>query len=336
MHRITTLCFLFLLLSSNAFSQNKELKTKFGKFSDKETAMTVYEKDPAAAAVVLFDKGNLSHRYDQYNGFSISYERNMRLKVFKKEALSAGDLYIFHYKDEKISDFKASSFNLENGKMVETKLDKENLIDENLTKNFMLAKFSVPAVREGSIIEFSYKLIQQRGVDMPNSWTFQHVDYPTIWSEFEASVPEFIQFKKMAQGWVPFSLAEEGPANEKMNFTLKDRAEGRMANTTFDNITLDYTVNKMHFIQEDIPALKPEPYVNASRDYLSRINFDVQAVYNTDVQPTGSTYRLVNTTPTNYNITWKKLGWELLDDVYEKDLNSAKNTEDAAKKCTTG
>ncbi|MBI1227211.1 MAG: DUF3857 domain-containing protein [Bacteroidetes bacterium] len=336
MQRKLSLCCFLLLFVHLVFCQKKELKTKFGKLSDQEIAMKSYAKDPAAPAVVLFDKGNLSHRYDDNNGFSMVFERHARIKVFSKEALSEGDIFVFHPKSQKLGDLKATTYNLENGKMVETKLDKDNVFDENITKNFTLTKFTIPAVKEGSIIEFSYRLVEQGGIWMPSNWTFQKEHIPTIWSEFEASIPEFIEFKKMAQGWVPFSLTEEGPSEEKLSITLKDRGDGRVATTSYTNVNLNYTVNKMHFIQEDIPALKPERYVNSSRDYLSMINFDVRTIYSTDIVPNGASYRVINTTPKNYNLTWRNLGKELLEDVYEDEIKTSKNTSDIVKTITAG
>ncbi len=298
--------------------------------------MTSYEGDPAAPAVVLFDKGILSHRYIETAGFMIEFERHTRIKIFKKEALHLANIVVPHHKDMEVGEIKASSFNLENGKMVETELEKANVFEESVTKNYLLTKFVIPTVKEGSIIEFTYTWKTQGGIGMPDEWVFQKEKIPTIWSEFEASVPAYIEFKKMSQGWVSFSLAEEGQSNETLNLKIRDRGAGLVVSTNIENINLEYTVNKMHFIQEDVPALKTEDYVNSPADYLSRISFDIQTVYDTDVVPSGPAYKIVNTLPTAYNRTWFVLGRELLDDVYEKDLESSKYTEEMAKACTVG
>jgi len=318
MSRIATLVCLLTILSAHAFCQNKELKTKFGKISDKEMAMTSYDADPAAPAVVLFDKGLLGHNYIQNVGFKLAFERHSRIKIFKKEALSLADIIVPHHKDTKVSEIKATCYNLENGKMVEVKLDKSNIFEEPITKNFNLTKFVIPGVKEGSIVEYSYTLVSAGGIGMPDEWIFQKEDVPTIWSEFDSSVPAFIEFKKMSQGWEPFTLAEESQGEELIGGDLR------------------YTVNKLHFIQENVPALKPENHVNAPRDYLSRISFDIQAVYDIDVISAGNSYRIVNGLPTDFNRTWKVLGSELLEDVYDKDITSSKYTDEAAKSCISG
>ncbi len=331
-------CFVIaFLFNSFLFAQKKELKTKFGKISEAEINMTSYKEDPAAMAVILFDKGTLSHRYDNNNGFSMVYERHTRIKIFNREALSLADVYAFHHKSEKVGEIKATAYNLENGKIVESELKKDNIFVEKLTKNQFLTKFTIPGVKEGSIIEYTYTMTNQGGVGMGllDSWVFQKVGVPTIWSEFSASIPSFVLFKKMSQGWVPFSLAEEELSNLTENITYIDRGEGVGTSTT-RNIKLEYTANKMHFIQENVPSLKTEPYVNSPRDYVSRIDFDIQAVYKTDFIPSGTTYKMVNTTPTEYNRSWSSLGKDLLEDVYEDFLESEKHTASTAKECTAG
>jgi Domain of Unknown Function with PDB structure (DUF3857)/Transglutaminase-like superfamily len=329
--------FVFAFLFNNfAIAQKKELKTKFGKISDAEINMASYKEDPAAMGVILFDKGDLGHRYDSNNGFSMAFERHTRIKIFNREALDLADVFVFHHKSEKVGEIKATAYNFENGKIVETDLKKDNIFVEKLTKNQMLTKFTIPGVKEGSIIEYTYTLTNQGGVGMLDGWEFQQVGVPTIWSEFTASIPTFVQFKKMSQGWVPFALAEEKLDNLTESITYIERGEGLGSGSSTRNINLEYTANKMHFIQENVPALKTEPYVNSPRDYVSRIDFDVQAVYKTDFIPSGTTYRMINTSPTEYNRSWNSLGKDLLEDVYEDFLNSEKHTASTAKECTAG
>lgn len=308
---------LVLLASSMAFSQEKKMKVKFGKFSETELAMQSYPDDPGAPAVVLFDKAEFSHRYSSNQGFIFNFERHVRIKVFKKDALNLADVFVFYFNDERITDLQASSFNMENGVMVETKLSKENAFDEKITRTRRLKKLTIPGVKEGSIIEYKY-VRTNMSVDIPN-WTFQYVDIPVVWSEYEASVPSFFEFSKLAQGEIPFTIARE---EEKTNSVTG----------------MSYSSVEMHFVQENIPALKPEPYMFSVRDYLSQINFDIRAVYRPEAQATGNGYgfRLINGAPMELNKSWEKLGEELLEDVYDTPLKATKYTTDEAANCTAG
>lgn len=316
-------------------AQKKELKVKYGKISEEEMNMKSYANDPAAPAVVLFDKGRVSHRYVTDRGFIFEYDRHTRIKIFSKEAYQLADIAIFYFESQKIGDLKAASYNLENGKIVETKIGKDNVFDEKLTRTRMVKKITIPAVREGSIIELRYTLTDEgSGIQ---DWAFQRQDIPVIWSEFEASVPTFIEFRKMSQGWEPFSLAEENTKTDHLNISFSTRSSGLVVESKNVNARVEYNVNNMHFIQENLPALKPEQFVYSVRDYLSQINFDIRAIYETDLVPTGGdNYRLENRSFRERNLSWERLGIEMLEDVYGDIIKSEKYTEAEAKKCVAG
>ncbi len=134
---------LVLAIPTVIFGQKKELKVKFGKFSSEETNMKVYEAAPSAPGVVLFDKMDIEYPYNDDIGFSTIISRHTRIKIFKKEAYKYADVVIPYFGDEKVQDLKASSFNMENGKMVETELKDDNVFDEKITKRYSLRKFTM-------------------------------------------------------------------------------------------------------------------------------------------------------------------------------------------------
>lgn len=327
------LCFLLFTISLTA--QKTELKTKFGKISPDEINMKSFAADPAAPAVVLFDKGHVDHRYVDNVGFIQQYERHTRIKIFKKEAYSLADVAFIYYTWQKIGDLKATCYNQENGKTIETDLEKANIFDEKITKSRMLRKFSIPAVKEGSIIEFKYTITDEDVAGIPN-WVFQKVNVPTIWSEYEAIVPTFIEYSKNAQGWEPFLLSEEKDVNKSINLSLSNRGSGTAVQTSMQSVKVDYEAKSMHFIQQNLPAMKPEPFVPSPYDYISQINFEIRAIYRTDLVPAGTSYNLVNTSFKQYNNSWESLGREMLDDVYDKFLTSTKYTKEQLATCTAG
>lgn len=65
-------------------------------------------------------------------------------------------LYSSGRSEEKIQNLKAATYNLEDGKLVATELDKKSIFKDKYDKNRMQMKFTLPAVKEGSIIEYSY------------------------------------------------------------------------------------------------------------------------------------------------------------------------------------
>lgn len=103
-----------------------EVNTKFGKPSNEELKMTVYEPDTTAAAVVLCKKTNVF--YDVVNNdFRINYIYETKIKVLKPEGTSFADVAIPYYEDKKgssmkeiVSQIDAFAYNIEEGKTVRT------------------------------------------------------------------------------------------------------------------------------------------------------------------------------------------------------------------------
>jgi hypothetical protein len=292
-------------------------KVKFGKIDESDLAMKSWSSDPAAPGLILFDKVFINNRYSSVNGFVSEYTRHLRIKIFSKEAVHYADYPILYGGSTDISDLKAASYNLENGKMVTSETEKEHIFDEKLTKSYSIRRITIPNVREGSIFEIKYTLTDKDGIGL-SDWTFQDEELPTLLSEFEASVPSFVEFKKMARGWVPFALSKEDIESETL--------------LTKDGARVDYTCNTLHFIQENIPALKMEPLAGSSRDYLSQIRFDIRAVYNTEIISSGGgAYRLQNTGYRERNNSWERLGKDIQEDLLDNYFKDGKDTRDIAQ-----
>ena len=236
-----------LFVASISHAQSKEeLKVKFGKISEQEIAMKAYDKDLDAPAVILFDKGYISWgRFD-------SYERHIRIKIFKKEAYDKANFRILfsRYSQESLGGLKASCYNMENGKLVETKATSDNIQEEAINKYRDVKKVTIPGVREGSIIEMIYTIRNPNIQD----WYFQD-DIPTIWSEYEMLIPEYYIFSKIGQGRTPYTVNETGRT-----------AEG------------GYNLYTYHWIQKDVPAIKPEKYMTSIEDYLTKLSFHLEEI----------------------------------------------------------
>jgi hypothetical protein len=307
-----------LLLPLVLISQDKAPKMKYGNISEQEMKMTSYPGDPGAPALVLFDKGSVRHSYFEGTGFILEYEHHKRVKIFKKDAYDFADIAVFYSKGQKLTEFKACCYNQEGDKIVETKLSSDNIFEEKLTSRYFVKKGAIPGVREGSVIEIKYTL-QDDGVGLPVSeWVFQNSRAPTVWSEFEASVPTFIEYKKFAQGWTPYALAKEEEKNERI---LRD---------------VNYAVKILHYIQKDVPALNPEPYVASNRDYLSKITFDVNGVYKISLVSNGASNRLDLGIYEARNDSWSQLGKDLLEEDYKDVLSSTKFTGSETARCIEG
>jgi hypothetical protein len=107
---------------TSAFAQSSPIK--FGEIPMEDMKMTIYEKDPSASAVVLVD-------YGKTTGFM--YERHVRIKILNKEGLGWADASVPLFGNGRVQNLKASTYNLVDGKIVETEMSKDGVFREDYT-----------------------------------------------------------------------------------------------------------------------------------------------------------------------------------------------------------
>lgn len=257
---------------------------KFGDISMEDMTMRFYERDSSASAVVLVDYGEAYIR--EAGGVAdMTFERHVRIKILKAEGKDWANAIIPLFQigttEEKVSQFKASTFNLVDGKIVETALSKNAIFREKFNRNFIHQKFTFPEVKEGSVLEYSYKIHSDFLINFPN-WQFQR-KIPTRLSEYWAIIPDFLTFEKYMQGYIPVTRHEVKSMN-----------------------VMGFNAQGHHYVSEHVPAFKEEPHMISEADYVSKINFALSHV-NFPGQPV---YEIMG--------SWTKLNTLLLadDDFY--------------------
>lgn len=274
-----TFAFCFFVLTSTTLSAQKS-PVKFGDIPLNDLSMKAYDQDTSASAVVLVDYGEAYIRTTSIAA-SMTFERHVRIKVLKREGIEWANAVIPLFQsgssEEKVSQLKASTFNFEGGKVVETKLSKEGIFLEKYNRNIVHQKFTFPDVKVGSVLEYSYKITSDFLTNFPN-WQFQQT-IPTRLSEYWAVIPEFFIFEKYLQGYVPVTSYDIKPLSQP-----------------------GYNSTGHHYISKDVPAFKEEPHMTSESDYVSKINFALSHI-NFPNQPAKEIMG-----------SWVKLNTTLLDD----------------------
>jgi hypothetical protein len=185
------------------------------------------------------------------------FEKHVRIKILTKEGQKWGDVAIPVYHsgsaEERIIKIKGTTYNLENGKIVEADLSKDGIFKEKFNRNVNLLKFTFPNVKEGSVLEYSYTLTSEFLSNFPN-WQFQY-DIPVRRSEYWAMFPDFFTFEKYMQGYLRLA-----------SYEVKNKAGSNFQ-------TLAH-----HWIMQDVPAFKEEPFMTCEDDYVSKINIALSHV----------------------------------------------------------
>jgi len=179
----------FLLLLSSIWAQKAPMK--YGKVDIADLEMKVYKPDSTASAVVLCNFG-------YFDSNQMQFVHQMRIKILKDEGKVQGD---FAVPASEKTTVKGQTVNLENGVPVVTKLNKEGIFIERITKNSYRARVAMPNVKVGSVldIEFYYN-------GLPSYWSFQK-DIPVRWSELILEESIYFSFRKNSTGYIPLSEA---------------------------------------------------------------------------------------------------------------------------------
>ncbi|MEP2670760.1 MAG: transglutaminase domain-containing protein [Cyclobacteriaceae bacterium] len=277
MKAITTLS--ALLLSFIIYAQKPPIK--FGKISDEELKMTEYEGDKSAAAVVLVDFGESMITYNQTYGFQIEFERIRRIKILNKDGYNWANfeipLYHKNSDEEELIGLKAVTVNLEGNKAIETKLGKDGIFEEETSENWRTTKITLPNVREGSVIDITYKVTSPFLFNFQD-WEFQ-TTIPVVWSEYNARIPEYFYYQKFSQGYIPMVVNEEDRQSKSITLSSKSRATVKYnTSTNFSQENIEYIENRFRWAAQNVPAFKEEPFMTTYRDYISKMNFELAQI----------------------------------------------------------
>jgi hypothetical protein len=265
-----------LIIAKNT-SLAQKAPIKFGDVPPEQIQMRYYPRDSSASAVILADFGESTIEYNQSNGFQLIFERIKRIKILTKDGLSEGDFSIPLYhdgdSDEKLTTLKGITYNMEGGKVVESKLKNDAQFKEKYSSNLNLVKFTMPNVKAGSVVEVSYRVVSDFLFNFQD-WEFQST-IPCVWSEYRANIPEYYYYEKYMQGYLPTKINEQSSVPRSISLNAINRNENGQQLSTMSSDKIDYKLNTHRWVVENVPAFKEEAYLTSYKDYISKINFEL-------------------------------------------------------------
>ncbi|MEE1944410.1 transglutaminase domain-containing protein [Pedobacter sp. KR3-3] len=288
------LCF----LSLHSFAQNFE----FGAVTHADFDFDRNTIDSNANAVVLKEYGTTSFYLDDATGrLVLIFEYHTRIKINNKEGFKQANIVIPIHKsdgaEELILDLNASTFNRNQSGFVQSQMDKKAMFTENRSKYVSLVKFTLPNIKEGSIIEYSYRL-QTPFLFNYRTWEFQS-DIPKVYSEYVAFIPGNYNYNVSLRGFYKLSDQKSEISKECL----------RLSGTPVD-------CSKMTYIMKNIPAFVEEDYMTAPSNFRSAIYFELADV----IAMSGAKQSLTK--------TWRDVDYELTND---KNFGSQMKRKDVFK-----
>lgn len=238
---------------------------KFGKPTMEELTMTTYAPDSTAAAVILCKLTNVSYKWRLEN-FRLVSEHKIKIKILKPEGVSYANVTIPYYDlsnntmKESIIGLDASAYNMENGRMVRTRMKKDMVFKERVNENQTILKFSIPQVKAATVIEYEYRIESDFFFNI-DSWKAQS-DIPTLYAEYDILIPEYFKFNTDMRGTESLETKDESTS---FSFSIGGQF-------------LQCTGSHMNFRGTKLPALKDDNYVWCMDNYCTQVNLELLGI----------------------------------------------------------
>lgn len=250
MKKVFLILFIFTLI--NGVSQ-----VRFGKITKEELLCEKSDINQEAVAEILSKEAIISIEPNtNEGGFETFKEIKVRIKIYNKDEVSNEllNIEIPIYKNgstkEKITNIKASTYNLEQGKIVESKVRSSDVFIEEVSKYLEVQKFAFQNVKDGSVLEYKYFVRTPRIFDL-DTWYFQS-GVPTKYSKYYVSYPEFFTYRPDLRGEL---LGNSNKDYKRTAYNYRDITE--------------------EYVYKNVPALKDEPFVQNTNNLKGSIRYEL-------------------------------------------------------------
>ena len=225
---------------------------------------------------------------------------------------------------DKVLSLKAVTYNLENGKVVEQKVEKKDIFTEKVHRFLDKQTFTFPNVKNGSILEYTYEVLSPF-ISQTDTWYFQN-SIPVLTSNFTLQSQEYFNYQQdLRGGFAPkvtkdskedtFTSTSFGQRGISFNETI-----GKQGATT-ENGKLK--INTQTYTLSNLPSYSREAYVLNPRNMLASIQFEL------------ASYNVPGRIIENYSTTWEHIGKDLMDhENFGRQLNGNGFLDETVKTIT--
>ncbi len=261
----------------------KDVDFKFGNVTAKDFDVSSSKiVDSSDDAVILYESGFTHFAGNNSNWFDYIYTYTRRVKIINKKsfrlATVAVPLYINDDGDaEVLSNVKGVTYNLDNGVISSAEMDKGSIFSDKQDENHTIKKFTLPAVKEGCIIEYTYTITSPYTYTIP-SWQFQNEEYPVLWSEYKVAIPSTLTYSLTRQGYDSFFINKAWEGKEK--YAVNKTAPNENTFTISRELFVEANTINHRWVEKDVQPLKAESYISSPGNYADKMEFHLASTYN--------------------------------------------------------
>ena len=258
-----TLLLLFLALSTLIVNAQD---FEYGKYDEKAMDMKKYDKDTSAHAVVLQEYGSSRVNVFANDEIKLTFEYHVKIKIFDTRGFDSGTVEIKlrnNQNNESAEELENVSgftyYTDDNGMAQRAELDPKKVYTTRDYKYQSTAKFAMPGLHNGCIIEYRYIVNSPINffLDHFHPWAFQG-DIPKITSEYEVHIP----------GHFYYNISLRGPHKLTKNTSNIERECFSVSNAKSD-------CSHIIFGMSDVPAFIEEDHMTAAKNFISAMEFEL-------------------------------------------------------------
>ncbi|MDU1890734.1 MAG: DUF3857 domain-containing protein [Dysgonomonas sp.] len=276
-HIIIIILFLHFAICAKGYAQ-ENYSFDYGKVTQYEMSMTEYEKDPLAEALVIYEKGEYYFQGDDIRGMLLYMDKTIKVKILKQAGVKYAEFEIPYYEEgrdwERIEKIEATTYNWDNNQLIKTTLESKNIFEEKINNNVRVKKIALANVREGSVIEFKYKISTPYYFNM-RKWEFQK-KIPVVYSQLLYRAIPYYEYAYILKGTNKLDGFNSSVLNNEI----------RWGQLVYKEMLYD-------FVLKDIPAFRDEEYISSVQDHIISLNFQMAKYY----MPSGGSREIITTWP---------------------------------------
>lgn len=255
-----------------------------------------YDIGPDASAIVLFERTEVEIS-EEYAIYARKETVHRVIRILKSDAISstAGNLAnirVFVPQDDihhAVTKIKATTYNLENGTITESKLAAQDIFKKNDGKAGYEISFSMPNAKVGSIIEYSYEM-KAKFTGSTETWQIQEL-YPKLVTEFQFRYTDHFAFTSIANVRQPQKefTSEIDAAKSPDEFCHVKRTD-----------RFDQVFYSSFWSRKNVSVVSSEPFVHNMNNMEERIELQLTGTRSAEGAK-------------SFNHTWEKINKQFWD-----------------------
>ena len=183
--------------------------------------------------------------------------------------------------DEDLESVKATAFNMEGGKVVKTALKKSEMVKKKIDEHNYLVEFTVPNVKEGTVIEYEYTIHSQLFWQL-RDW-YAQCEIPVVYAKLDMNIPSYLIF----------NIEDHGI--QRLTYTCT--AGSLSFKLDSDPLAKQTQVKTNHYVYigRNLMAMPKDDYVWNAQDHWAGITAELKQ------------YRLPGAAQMDYARTWEQI-----------------------------